>query len=126
MATSKMSVMARKRKDDLEKAAESIRKMNRMRDMGVRPSRLPADDDYEGANGDAMREEALEMMNRGSLAAKVEPPRIGKGEGLRSHVPGGNNTPGEYEDDEHLARMRRRIGGLRDRQGKIRMGAMVR
>jgi hypothetical protein len=72
----RLSAREQKRKDDLAKAAESIRNMNRMRDMEVRPSRLPADDDYEGANGDAMREEALEMMNRGNLMADVEEPEL--------------------------------------------------
>jgi hypothetical protein len=122
----RLSAREQKRKDDLAKAAESIRNMNRMRDVEVRPSRLPADDDYEGANGDAMREEALEMMNRGNLAAEVRHPSIGKGGGMAGRASGGSNTPGEYDDDERLARMRRRIGGLRDRNGKIRKGYMVR
>lgn len=75
MATSKMSVMARKRKDDLEKAAESIRKMNMIR-RNVQPVELPEMGMPEGANGDAMREEALEMMNKGRLMADVEEPEM--------------------------------------------------
>lgn len=115
----RLSAREQKRKDDLAKAAESIRNMNRMRDMGVRPSRLPADDDYEGANGDAMREEALEMMNRGSLAVEMsKTPVFG-----RRH---GGSVGKVYDEEDGPPQMRRPAGGLRDRSGKIRKGYMVR
>lgn len=95
-----MTVMERKRKDDLEKAADSIRKMNMIRE-NVQPAETPEMGMPEGANGDAMREEALAMMNKGHLMADVEEP----------------NLP---------MNMRRAKDGLRTPSGRIRGSMMAR
>jgi hypothetical protein len=65
-----------RKKDDLEQAAEEVR-VKRRPLLGVfgGSSNFETDDRiHEGAGGDGMREEALDMMNRGSLRAEIREP----------------------------------------------------